>query len=86
MSDVKKLTEQELQDFKGFRQEANRLAAILGEIHYQRVLIDAELENLKAAIKANVVSQQEQLKKLGEAYGDGSINPETGEITPIAAN
>lgn len=83
MSDVKKLTEQELQDFKAFRQEANRLAAILGEIHYQRVLIDAELENLKAAIKANVVAQQEQLKKLGETYGDGSINAETGEITPI---
>jgi hypothetical protein len=86
MSDVKKLTEQELQDFKAFRQEANRLAAILGEIHYQRVLIDAELENLKGAIKANVVSQQEQLKKFGETYGDGSINPETGEITPVAAN
>lgn len=83
MSDVKKLTEQELQEFKAFRQEANRLAAILGEIHYQRVLIDAELENVKAAIKANVIAQQEQLKKLGEAYGDGSINAETGEIAPI---
>lgn len=83
MSDVKKLTEQELQDFKAFRQEANRLAAILGEIHYQRVLIDAELDNLKAAIKANVIAQQEQLKQLGETYGDGSINAETGEIAPI---
>lgn len=83
MSDVKQLTEQELQDFKAFRQEANRLAAILGEIHYQKVLIEAELENLTAAIKANVLAQQEQLKKLGEAYGDGSINAETGEIAPI---
>lgn len=86
MSDVKKLTEQELQDFRAFRQEANRLAAILGEIHYQKVLIDAELDNLKAAIKANVVAQQEQLKQLGETYGDGSINGETGEITPVASN
>lgn len=83
MSDVKKLTEQELQDFKAFRQEANRLAAILGEIHYQKVLLDAELENLTAAIKANVLAQQEQLKQLGETYGDGSINAETGEIAPI---
>jgi hypothetical protein len=34
------LSEQELQDFKAFRKEANRLAAILGELHYQRTLID----------------------------------------------
>jgi predicted secreted protein len=77
------LSEQELQDFKAFRKEANRLAAILGELHYQRTLIDLELENVKAGVKANAAAQQVQLKQFGETYGDGSINIETGEITPI---
>jgi predicted secreted protein len=78
-----KLTEQELQDFKAFRQEASRLAAILGELHYQRTLIDLELENVKAGVKANAAAQQKLLKELGEKYGDGSINVETGEIAPL---
>ena len=81
----KQLTQEELQQFQSYRQEANRLAAILGEIHYQKTLIDLELDNLKQAIKVNVDKQQTFMKTLGETYGDGSINVETGEITPIEA-
>jgi hypothetical protein len=77
------MSKQELQKVKGFKSEASTLASILGDIHYQRTLIDLELDNLKAAIKANHLSQQEYLRTLGEAYGDGSINVETGEITSI---
>lgn len=83
--DTKKLTSEELQEFQTNRQEAARLAAILGELHFQRTLLDLELDNLKEAIKANALMQREQLKQLGEKYGDGSINPENGEITPIPA-
>ena len=82
----KQLTQEELQEFKKFRQEANRLAAILGEIHYQRTLIDLELDNIRQAIKGNVETQQGFMKTLGDKYGDGSINVETGEIAPIEAN
>ena len=81
-----KLSEQELKDFQSFRQEANRLAAILGEIHYQKTLIDFELENVTAAIKANIAAQQAQLKELGEAYGDGTVDIKTGEISPVSAS
>lgn len=83
--DIKKLTSEELQEFQANRQEATRLAAILGELHYQRTLLDLELENLKEAIKTNALKQRDQLKQFGEKYGDGSINPENGEITPISA-
>ena len=81
----KQLTTEELQQFQGHRKEANRLAAMLGEIHYQKTLIDLELDNIKQAIKSNVDTQQSFMKALGETYGDGSINVETGEITPIEA-
>ena len=79
------LTPEELQEFQNNRQETARLAAVLGELHYQRTLLDLELENIKEAIKANALTQRQQLKKLGEKYGDGSINPENGEITPLSA-
>lgn len=79
----KQLTQEELQQFRGHRQEANRLAAILGEIHYQRTVIDLELDGIKQAIKSNIDVQQAFMKTLGEKYGDGSINVETGEITSI---
>lgn len=78
-----KLSEQELQDFKAYRQEATRLAAVLGDLHYQRTLIDLELENVKGNVKENALAQQKLLKELGVKYGNGSINAETGEITPM---
>ena len=81
-----KLTPEELEDFLAFRQEANRLASILGELHYQKTLIDLELEGVKEGIKGNTLAQQTQLKEFGAKYGDGSINTTTGEITPIPAN
>ena len=81
-----KLTDQELQEFQAYRQEASKIAVSLGEIHYQRTFLDLELEKLKAAVQANASAQQTYLKELGEKYGDGSINVETGEITPIQSN
>lgn len=76
------LTVEELQQFKGYRQEANRLAAILGELAYQNTLLEAELERVKESVKANAKAQQNQLKALGEKYGDGTIDVDSGIITP----
>jgi len=80
------LTDQELQDFQAFRQEASKIAISLGEIHYQRTLIDLEIDKLKAAVQANASAQQEYMKQLGDKYGDGSINVQTGEITLLETN
>lgn len=78
-----KLTPEELQEFQSYRQESNRLAAILGELSYRRTLIEFELDGVKDAIKANAQKQNEQLRALGSKYGDGSINVETGDINPV---
>lgn len=81
-----KLTPEELQELQGYRNEANRLGAILGEYTYQQTLIEFELDVIKAGVKENAKKQQEHLKNLGAKYGDGSINFETGEIVPISVN
>ncbi len=78
-----KLTPEELQEFQSYRQESNRLAAVLGELSYRRTLIEFELDGVKEAIKANAQKQNEQLRALGAKYGDGSINVETGDISPV---
>lgn len=78
-----KLTQEELNQLQAHRFEANRLAANLGELSYQKTLLEFELDNVKAGIKENVRNQRDFLKSLGEKYGDGSINFETGEIAPL---
>lgn len=83
--ETKQLTPEELQEFRANRQDANRLAAILGELHFQKTLLDLELESIKEGVRLNATKQREQLKQLGEKYGDGTINPETGELTPLQA-
>lgn len=77
------LSPEELQQLLNYRTEANRFASILGEITYQKTLIEFELEDLKVGLKDNAKKQQDYLKELGKKYGDGTINFETGEITPM---
>lgn len=81
-----KLTAEEFEDFKSFRSETNRLAAILGEVSYQHTLMEFELDSIKQAIKENAKSQTELLRSLGKKYGDGTINPENGEITSLESS
>jgi hypothetical protein len=78
-----KLTQEELQQFQEYRSESSRFAAILGEYTYKKTLIEFELEVIKAGIRENAQEQTQFLRALGEKYGDGSINFETGEIVPV---
>lgn len=78
-----KLTPEELEQFQTYRSEANRFAAILGEYVYRKTLIEFELDVIKAGMKENIQEQGKFLRDLGEKYGDGAINFETGEISPI---
>lgn len=78
----KALTPEEFQEFKANREKVSQLAAILGELHYQKTLLDLELERVKEEVKITASDQQAQLRKLGEKYGNGTIDPQTGDILP----
>lgn len=81
MSEVKKLSEEELQQIKEIKQEYANLAMSLGEVELQKSNLEKE--------KSRLLNYQDQLgtketdlaKQLTEKYGNGSINIETGEIT-----
>jgi hypothetical protein len=76
------LTPEELQEFQSYRTEVNNLASVLGELTYQKTLIDFELDSVKANIKEVAQKQRAQLRELGNKYGNVLIDFETGKLTP----
>ena len=78
-----KLSAEELQQFQDVRKSIYETIGILGDLNYRKTLIDFEIERLNEEIKKNAAQERELLKQLGEKYGTGSINVETGEITPL---
>jgi len=77
------LTPEELKRFQDLRNDIYETISILGDLNYRKTLLDLELDGLKETIKQNALKERELLREFGKNYGDGSINPETGEIKPI---
>jgi hypothetical protein len=80
MSEIKKLTTEELDSIKSIKQEYTNLSFALGEIELQKANLDREKQNL-LNIQNQLIEKEIVLgKSLTEKYGNGSINIETGEI------
>ena len=80
MSEIKKLTEEELQSVKSIKQEYTNLAFALGELELQKVNLEKEKQNL-LNVQSQLIEKETALGKiLTEKYGSGTINIETGEI------
>jgi len=78
-----KVTPEELQQLQDVRKAVYETISIIGDLNYRKTLIDLELEAVKEAVKQNATKERTLLSEFGKKYGDGSINPETGEITPL---
>lgn len=71
-----KLSQEELQQLKDYQQKTNQIVINLGQLEIQKSALLKTLDQL----------QQERIelgKVLQENYGDGNINLESGEITPL---
>ena len=80
MSEIKKLTTEELDSIKSIKQEYINLSFALGEVELQKANLDREKQNL-LNIQNQLIEKEIVLgKSLTEKYGNGSINIETGEI------
>jgi len=74
MSEVKKLTEDELLTVRVIKQEYNELVMALGEVEVQKLRL--------IEVQKDLANREGELaKQLQEKYGQGSINIETGEIS-----
>ncbi len=83
MSEKVTLTQEELKEFQSIREKAFETIGVLGDLTYRKTLIEFEIEALNQTIKENAQKERARLVEFGNKYGDGSINIETGEITPL---
>ncbi len=83
MSEKVTLTQEELKEFQSIREKAFETIGVLGDLTYRKTLIEFEIEALNQTIKENAQKEKALLTEFGNKYGNGSINVETGEITPL---
>lgn len=83
MSEKVTLTPEELKQFQDLREEIFESISVLGDLNYKKTLLNFEIENLNNVIKQNALKEKALLTEFGTKYGNGSIDVETGVITPI---
>jgi hypothetical protein len=81
MSEVKKLTTEELEAVKSIKNEYTNLALSLGELELQAANIAKEKQRLLTTQTELTEKEIELSKTLTEKYGNGTIDIETGEIS-----
>lgn len=84
------LTQEEIQQIKELQSKYNQTILEIGAAEAQLIVFQENIEKLQEAKKGLVsdlktIEQKESelVKTLQEKYGQGSINIETGEITPV---
>jgi hypothetical protein len=81
MSEIKKLSQEELDSVKAIKNEYTNLAVSLGELELQKANIAKEKQRLLDAQLQLIEKENEIAKQLSDKYGNGTINLETGEIS-----
>ena len=77
----KKLTQEEFQQINLIKSDALEVAALLGELEYQKMSIELDMEEQKKKIKEIRVKEKQVFEEIRSKYGPVSINTETGEIS-----
>ena len=74
MPEIKKITEDELAKLNLLKQDALEVASTLGELNYQKTILELQIEELTGKIK------DIRSRELRANYGTVSININTGEF------
>jgi hypothetical protein len=76
---MSKLEEKELQELKETLNKPNQILIEIGA----RVVAYNSIDELVNLHKESIKEQQEKMKEIEDKHGKGSLNIDTGEITPI---
>ncbi len=89
MSEVNKLTDDELSSVKSLREEIIGAISTVGQLKLTHDLMDEDLTSVKSKLNEEVVKYKQLLVKekalvdeLLAKYGMGSLDVETGVFTP----
>ena len=75
-----KLTENELERLHLIRKDSLEIASALGELQYQKTVLELMMEDQKDKIKKLKKSEASLFEELKDKYGNININIETGEF------
>ena len=78
---TKQFTPEEFQQINLIKSDALEVAALLGELEYQKMSIELDMEEQKKRIKEIRVKEKQVFEEIRSKYGPVSINTETGEIS-----
>jgi len=86
MAETQKLTNEEIEGITSIRNEASQIFFELGRIAIRRrnvnLQIDEDEEKLENQHDELVQKENELYQALNKKYGDGEIDPSTGEFIP----
>lgn len=77
------ITDTELQKITLIKKDALEYASFLGELEYQKTLIEFDVDNIKSKIKLLREEESKLFSELKDNYGNININLETGEYTTV---
>jgi hypothetical protein len=81
MEVVKKLTEKELAQIKAIQEKTHSAVMELGQIELTKIQLGERRAAVDAFLETVVEEEKALAKELETAYGKGSINLQTGEMT-----
>jgi len=79
----KKLSTKELQPLKEYQEKINIIIVSLGKLDLQINSLENTKKNLIKEYQELETSQQKTALELQDKYGEGNIDLESGEFTPI---
>jgi len=83
VTEKKFLTEEEKNTLKEIQTSTQALIAALGEIELIKIQLEERHTNAKKFLTELGEKEKEFTQSVFNIYGRVSINPETGEITPV---
>lgn len=75
-----KLTNEEFQEVQDIRKSISEIAAVLGDLNYQKMALELIIEEQKEKVKEIKRREFSFFEKITSSYGNVSVNIDTGEI------
>ena len=83
MADPIKFTPEEIQEIQDLQQLYTTVITQAGQVHLEEITLHERKGQVEANFGEVKRKEQEILSNLNTKYGEGSINLETGEFTPV---
>jgi lipid II:glycine glycyltransferase (peptidoglycan interpeptide bridge formation enzyme) len=86
LEEKNKFTEDELKQVQTIQQSYANVQNQFGQLKLAQIRLDEQEVELEDALKQIQSEEKKFLDGITEKYGEGTLNPETGEFTPNKSN